>query len=216
MSKPPTDPKIYHITLASNLPHIIENGCLWSDAKRIELELDTNLIGMSRIKKRRLEDIKVSCVSGTTVGQFVPFYYCPRSIMLYILHRGNHEDITYSGGQQPIVHLQADLKATLKWAEENGVAWALCPSNAGAYYAEFYNKRKNFDKIDWAAVGNRDFRDRGVKEGKQAEFLLYESFPWSLVEHVGVFDKNIGKEVVKVIKACEHRPSIRVENGWYF
>jgi len=45
----------------------------------------------------------------TTVGQYVPFYFCPRSVMLYVLHRGNHPSLEYRGGQTPLVHLEADL-----------------------------------------------------------------------------------------------------------
>jgi len=52
----------------------------------------------------------VKCHPGTKVGQYVPFYFCPRSIMLYILHRGNHPDLDYREGQGPILHLQADSR----------------------------------------------------------------------------------------------------------
>ena len=105
-------PKIYHLTHVRNLPGIIHAGALWSDAKRIELAIDCEVVGMSSIKERRL-NLPVKCHPRTTVGQYVPFYFCARSIMLYILHMGNHPDLTYHGGQRPIVHLVADLRATV-------------------------------------------------------------------------------------------------------
>ncbi len=98
----PTQPKIYHITHVQNLSQLARSGWLWSDAKRIELGLDCHVVGMSAIKQRRLEKIEVQCHPGTKVGQYAPFYFCPRSIMLYILHRGNHPDIEYTGGQPPV------------------------------------------------------------------------------------------------------------------
>lgn len=131
-------PKIYHITHVENLPQIIDAEWIWSDAKRIELGLETNLVGMSKIKMRRLEEIDVACHPGTKAGDYVPFYYCPRSIMLYILHHGNHPDIDFSEGQQPMIHLQADLRDCLDWAKANNAKWALTTSNAGAFYTEFY------------------------------------------------------------------------------
>ncbi len=109
----PARPKIFHITHASNLQRIIEEGALWSDAQRITQKLETKIVGMSTIKQRRLEELVVSCHSGTKVGEYVPFYFCPRSIMLYILHQGNHPDLDYSEGQEPIIHLQADLHDTI-------------------------------------------------------------------------------------------------------
>ena len=38
MSVPP-QPKMYHITHVHNLPIMLEAGRIWSDAKRLELEL---------------------------------------------------------------------------------------------------------------------------------------------------------------------------------
>ncbi len=105
MNMVPPNPKVYHITHIDNLPKIVEAGCMLADQKRIELGIDTNLVGMSAIKKRRLEVIEVSCHPGSKVGHYVPFYYCPRSVMLYILHRSNHADLDYRDGQDPIVHL---------------------------------------------------------------------------------------------------------------
>ena len=134
MSVPPAKPKIYHITHVKNLPGVIQASGVWSDAKRIELGLATNPIGMSRIKQRRLSEIEVSCHPATMVGQYVPFFYCPRSIMLYILYRGNHDDIDYREGQVQIVHLVADLDASLQWAAAHDVPWALSPTNASARY----------------------------------------------------------------------------------
>jgi len=216
MSVPPDKVKICHITHVNNLPGIIQAGGLWSDAKRIELGLGANLIGMSRIKQRRLTEIDVSCYPGTKVGQYVPFFYCPRSIMLYILHRGNHDDIEYREGQGPIVHLVADFDASIQWAAEQRIPWALSPTNASARYTSFYNRRDDLHLIDWHAVFNRDFRDPAVKEAKQAEFLMFNWFPWHLVERIGVFDQNIQKVATHHIGSGTHQPPVRVENGWYF
>jgi len=47
------------------------------------------------------------------VGDYVPFYFCPRSIMLFIIHQANHPELDYRGGQVPIVHLQADLHTSV-------------------------------------------------------------------------------------------------------
>jgi len=66
------------------------------------------------------------------VGQYVPFYFCPRSVMLYILHMGNNPGLTYHGGQSPIVHLQADLGTVLDWVETEDRRWAFSKGNAGA------------------------------------------------------------------------------------
>src|SRR5262245_43359662 len=109
---PPACPCIYHITHVDNLPSIIAEGGLHSDATMIARAGPVNAIGMSNIKARRLA-LPVACHPTDKVGEYVPFYFCPRSIMLFVIHRANHPDLSFRGGQQPIVHLEADLNAVV-------------------------------------------------------------------------------------------------------
>ena len=120
MSSAPAQPKIYHVTHGRNLARIMTEGCLWSDAEIISRGGPEDAIGMSKIKRRRLEELPVACHPGTRVGQFVPFYFCPRSVMLHILHKANHPELAYREGQRPIVHLAADLHEVVTWANGSG------------------------------------------------------------------------------------------------
>ncbi len=208
--------KIYHITHINNLDNILSDQVIWSDAKRIEMGMDCEIVGMSKIKQRRFEEIEVTCHSGTKVGQYVPFYFCPRSVMLYILHMGNHPDIDYRGGQQPILHLQADLQDSIDWANRNNIRWAYSDINAGTYCAQFYNDPEQIDDIiDWSAVNATDWRDAKIQEYKQAEFLTYESFPWDLIEKIGVYNSNIKAQVMEKIKNVS-TPKVCVKQDWYY
>lgn len=94
----PVRPKIYHIVHVDRLSSIIADGLLWSDAALEALKRPGTVIGMSAIKARRLKELQLSSHPGLFVGPCVPFYFCPRSIMLYLIHRANHEDLSYRGG----------------------------------------------------------------------------------------------------------------------
>lgn len=83
MSPVPAQPKIYHITHVDNLPAIVRDRVLLSDAIIAARGGPNVTIGMSEIKRRRIEEITVSCHSDTKVGDYVPFYFCPRSVMLF-------------------------------------------------------------------------------------------------------------------------------------
>ena len=190
MTQPPAQPKLYHITHVDNLAPIVGEGALVSDAAMFEQAGPATAIGMASIKTRRLA-LPVGCHSTHYVGDFVPFFFCPRSIMLYVIHCANNPELEYRGGQGPIVHLEADLHNVIAWAEQNGVCWAFSDRNAGAYYASFYRHLEDLGQVDWEAVGERDFRSPSVKEGKQAEFLVHRRFPWDLIERVGVADGNM-------------------------
>jgi hypothetical protein len=212
----PDRPKIYHITHIDNLPAVLKRGCLWSEARCLQENQQCTVVGMSQIKRRRLQEIEVSCHSGTTVGQYVPFYFCPRSIMLYILYKGNHPDLDYHGGQQPILHLQADLRSAVEWADKIRRSWAFSDGNAGARYTRFYNNLSELDVVDWGAVAAVDWQNSLVKEGKQAEFLMLDSFPWQLVEAIGVIDQRTLTDVSRMIQGAEHKPLVSVQRDWYY
>ncbi len=154
MQPPPAQPKIYHITHIKNLPSILAAGRLYSDAKMIEKGGPSAMVGLNRIKQRRLE-LPVTCHPTAHVGEFVPFYFCPRSVMLYKIHMGNDPELQNHGGQDSIIHLEADLYTVIKKADEKSRPWAFSLTNAGARYTEFRNDFEQLDELDWSAISAR-------------------------------------------------------------
>jgi len=215
LSPPPTDPKIYHITHVDNLPSIVSVGAVLCDRTMINRRGPSPGIGISGIKNLRLS-LPVTCHAGDFVGDYVPFYFCPRSIMLFVIHCGNHPELQYRGGQEQIVHLEADLQAVLAWVRKSGRRWAFSLSNAGARYATFRKSVALFKEIDWEAVVATDFRSTAVKEGKQAEFLVHESFPWAMVERIGVKSARIKVQAEAAIGRAGQRPPVEIREDWYF
>src|ERR1044071_8723338 len=106
----PAQPKIYHIVHVDRLPSIVADGHLWCDAEILRRATPGTTVGMQSIKQRRLQATLTSH-PDLCVGDCVPFYFCPRSIMLYVIYQANHPELTYRGGQEPIVHMEADLDA---------------------------------------------------------------------------------------------------------
>jgi hypothetical protein len=215
VTTPPQRPLIYHITHVDNLPSILTDGGLLSDRLMVDRGGPKATIGMGSIKQRRLT-LPVKCHPGDYVGDYVPFYFCPRSVMLYVIHMANHLELRYKGGQRPIVHLVADFHEVTAWADRDGRRWAFSLGNAGAGYAEFRTRREELDQLDWERVCSPDFRSPDVKEAKQCEFLIRDSFPWELVSRIGVRDMQIQERVEEVIAHVSHRPSVRVQPAWYY
>lgn len=189
----PADPKIYHIVHVDKLSSVLADGRLWCDAEVVRRALPGTKIGMNSIKERRLNELTLTSHSDLKVGDCVPFYFCPRSIMLYLIYHANHPDLDYRGGQGPIVHLEADMKHTIACAKEQGQRWAFTLSNAGAYYFEDRCDLAHLDEVDWGAVEAKDWRQ--CKEGKQAEFLIERQFPWELVSRIGVLSRQVADHV---------------------
>ena len=210
---PPVEPKIYHIVHVDRLASIVADGALWSDAEVQHRAPPGTIIGMSDIKRRRLTKT-LDSHPDLCVGDCVPFYFCPRSVMLYVIAMANHSELAYRGGQGPIVHLEADLHETVAWADRHERRWAFTSTNAAASYAEDYCDLEQLDEVDWNAVEARDWRQ--CRGRKQAEFLIERSFPWTLVRRVGVRSVSIHGQATEAMRAADHRPDVELRREWYY
>ncbi|WP_198368518.1 type II toxin-antitoxin system toxin DNA ADP-ribosyl transferase DarT [Roseomonas rosulenta] len=211
----PDHPKIYHILHVDKLAPVLAEGRLYSDAEVRRRALGGTTVGMQKLKEERLA-LPVTCHPGTMVGDYVPFYFCARSVMLYLLHRGNHENLAYRGGQDPIVTLEADLRTVVTRADARGRRWAFSLGNASARYQEFRADLGQLHEIRWDHVAARQWSASDVKEGKQAEFLVHKSFPWSLVQQIGVNSVATRNQVVRLLDGAAHRPPVHVKRDWYY
>ena len=211
----PSEPKIYHIVHVDRLSSIISDGYLWCDTVMDTRQGTTGTtIGISDIKRRRRR-LTLSSHPELHIGDCVPFYFCPRSVMLYVISMANHRELSYRGGQGSIIHLEADLRQTVARADSNGCRWAFTTSNAASSYFDDFSDLDNLDKLDWDAIqANQWSGDR--KERKQAEFLVEFSFPWNLISRIGVHSREVGNRVSEAMRASDHRPPVEIRRGWYY
>lgn len=215
MSTPPQNPKAYHITHIDNLAGISSTGYLVSDATRITNNIASTNIGLTDIKQRRLS-IEVPCNPRTYVGEYVPFNFCYRSVMLFMIYKANYGQLAYRGGQEPVVHLQFDVNALVDWTSRQRILWAFSNVNAATSYADFYRTYTDLNKINWTSVDARDFKNPLVKDQKQAEFLVYEYVPWSFVERIGVISNRWVSQVETILSGVTYVPQITAQPHWYY
>jgi hypothetical protein len=205
----PPNPSIYHITHVANLRSIVEHGCLWSDAQRIARGLQTTNIGYSHIKQRRLNR-PVTVGFGGMLGDYVPFNFCPRSVMLFVVARG-HRD--YPGGDADIVHLMSSVNTAIAIRKP----WAFTDLHADLGYAMYFNSVDSLGEVDWTVMPLTQWGGPGsddVKARRQAEFLVHDSFPWSAIESIGVKSAAVAARVRALLGSG--RPPILVRRSWYY
>lgn len=207
----PPQPKIYHIVHIDRLPSIIKDGYLWCDAIMRNRNGTGTTIGMNKIKQSRLK-LPLPSYPDLNVGDCVPFYFCPRSVMLHSIHVGNR-DLEYRGGQELVVHLEADLRETVARAKSMR-RWVFTSSNAASRYFEDYTDLSQLSNLDWNAISAKYWSN--CRERKQAEFLVEESFPWNLVRRVGVFSRSIQIRTMQAMRGTTHQPSVEIRRDWYY
>ncbi|MBD8890842.1 type II toxin-antitoxin system toxin DNA ADP-ribosyl transferase DarT [Roseibium litorale] len=215
MTPPPVAPKIYHIVNVDRLPSIIASGKLFCDSTIVNMNAAGTTIGMRTIKQRRFE-LPVKCYSNAVVADFVPFYFCPRSVMLYVIHCANSPELAYKGGQGPIIHLEADLYKVVSWANGARQSWAFSGSNAGAAYSSFWNDVAQLNQLNWPHIETNQWAQADVKEAKQAEFLMYKFFPWHLVDRIATQNLATYNQVQNNLIPAAHKPQVGLIPAWYY
>jgi hypothetical protein len=167
--------------------------------------VNTN-IGHTHIKQRRLTR-SVDAGSGGTLGDYVPFNFCPRSVMLFAVHKG-HRD--YTGGQEDIVH----LVSTVRGAISLGRAWAFTDRHAELGHALHFDDLAKLSEVRWDAMAERYWNT--VKEERQAEFLVHEFFAWTAVLEVGVMTPEAAQRVQAMLASAPHQPPVTPHRDWYY
>jgi hypothetical protein len=206
MARDPARTLIYHITDIEFLPSILKDGGLHSDA--VMAQREQKLIGYSEIKKRRLNEIHVPCCGYHYVGDFVPFYFCPRSPMLFSINKGNTGQPP--GCQKSILHLVSTIADGLATEKP----WAISSGNAGAYHTTFAAEIEALDALDWEAI--RATQWQGKQHQKMAEFLVRDFFPWTSIKHIGCFNSAVATKVAELLNQQKHRPPVEVKSSWYY
>ncbi len=200
------DPFIYHITHVDNLASIVVEGGLWCDAQRIGRGLACTNIGIRRIKNRRLSRT-VPTSSGGCLGDYVPFNFCPRSVMLYVVDKG-HDD--FGGGQTEIVHLVSRVSTAVGL----GRGWAFTDRHAELAHALYFDDLASLAQVPWHVMDETYWSK--VREERQAEFLVHDFFPWTAVLGIGVHTPATEAKVQQILQGASHSPAVAVMRKWYY
>jgi hypothetical protein len=207
MKRDPAQTYIYHITDVTHLPGILAEGGLLSDARMAHRNPGL-VIGYDHIKLRRLQELRVDCCENRFVGEFVPFYFCPRSPMLYTVNIGKTG--LQPGCQKTIVHLVGTVQDGINLGRD----WAISSGNAGAYHTSFRGEVEALDGLDWEAISARQWQGRTHQ--KSAEFLLGDFFPWTGIWGIGCQNSTVAEEVRSMLKQAAHQPKVAVKPDWYY
>jgi hypothetical protein len=149
------------------------------------------------------------------VGDYVPFYFAPRSPMLYVINKGSVPG--YAGGQSEVVHLVSSAEQV----EAEGRDWVFTDGHADMPpLTSFYDNLGDLAKIDWGIMKSKYWHDTDDhpdrERRRQAEFLIHDSCPWELVTEIGVQNQQIAENVLKILENVIHKPEIKIETGWYY
>jgi hypothetical protein len=201
---------IYHFTHLGNLARIVDDGevrCHMAAAAVVHIA-DPSI-------KRRRATIRVPCGPGGVVGDYVPFYFAPRSPMLFRIHRGGVEG--YEDGQRPLVYLCSTTERILI----AGLRCVFSDGNAATRITRFYDDPDLLGRVvDWPLMQARYWsnteEDGDRVRRRQAEFLVHRSVPLELIDSLAVIDDAVRSRVEALLPRERRTLLVHVRPDWYF
>jgi len=210
---PPLPTPIYHITPIENLRMILEVGEL-----RAKRALDQEDTGYTNIAHQTIQDRRahtpVPCGPRGVLHDYVPFYFGPRSPMLFTISRGNVEGFT--GGQQSIVH----LVSTIQVVQAAGLGFVFTDGHGIMAITGFYDDPAQLDEVDWPLMNAHYWADTDDdldrKRRRQAEFLVHQRFPVPLIQGIGVINQHKKTEAEALLAEFGLTIPVAAKPGWYY
>jgi hypothetical protein len=204
---------IYHITHIENLPTILAQAGLWCDRESARLGLTKIGIAHAHIKERRAKRV-VPTGPGGTLADYVPFYFAPRSPMLFAIDR--NQVAGYQGGQSAVVH----LVSTAESVQASGRAFVFSDGHADMAISTYFSDLADLTRLDWKIMKETYWNDTPSdgdrKRRRQAEFLMHEFFPWNLIGELGVMNEGMADRVNSLLAGTANVPVVSVRRGWYY
>lgn len=205
--------KIYHITDKRNLPQICNYKGLYSKNKARTLNIDSINIAYEGIQDRRTETM-VPIKPGGCLHDYVPFYFAPRSPMLYAIKTGFIGG--YEGGQRDIVYLVCAIESIV----EKKSLFVFTDGHAIMRLSEFFSDIRSFNFIDWKVMKDSYWadtpKDPDRKRRRQAEFLVRDFLPFGLVDEIGVMNESVQNEVKDIVFKNGYDKIVNIKNDWYY
>lgn len=203
---------VFHFTHRDNLALILRAGGLHCDARMAAQGGHAN-VGDLNIKQRRARRAVPVAALGV-VADYVPFYYAPRSPMLYSISCNNVPDCPHP--QSELAYLVTSTDALFE-----GHTCCFTDRNAVLAHARFSDQQTQLATlIDWPLMAARIWRDTpedlSRKERRMAEFLVHQFVPWSQVSGVAVYDAQNMRYVQNVLAGQPYAPPVSIQRDWYF
>ena len=205
---------VYHITHISNLPSIVQGGGLKSVNRLRRESTGYRDIAYESIQERRARTM-VPCAAGGVLHDYVPFYFGPRSPMLFTLSQGNVQQ--YQGKQWEIITLVSTAEAIAASAR----AFVFTDGHPVLAFSEFYDDLAQVPKvIDFQLMKSKYWFDTKEEPDRmrrrQAEFLVHDMMPWELIIGAGVQTTEAQAAVAKILPEMAAADRVRLRPQWYY
>jgi hypothetical protein len=173
-----------------------------------------NEIGNLDVKdRRRVRQVPVPPFGVT--ADYVPFYFAPRSPMMYAIHMGKVAQ--YSGGTDPLLY----LVTTPRDVAAAGGAYVITDGNCASAITEFSADLTDLEElVDWSIMKEKYWRntdeDGDRRRRRMAEFLVQWQLPSSAIRLIATRSAARLLEVDEIVEASGLEIPTACRPDWYY
>lgn len=201
--------RIYHI---QNLPHLLEVGLC---TKHHPLANP----GFVAIGNREIIDVRdttpVKIDGYGQIGEYVPFYFTPRSVMLYNIVTGYRAPVVPRVPRNQIIVVRSTIDQLIE-----ADRYFFTDGQANDASTDHYTELKDLDQVDWTIIHDSNFSksdgDFDRPRRYQAEFLVHNHVPITAVESIVVYNEDAQKDVIRLAEEQEVDIKVRITKEYFF
>lgn len=154
------------------------------------------------------------------MGDYVPFYFAPRSPMMYRIACDRRDAVRgrYQGGTRPLVYLVSSVSRVL----DHGLPWVASDGNCASTVTTYTNNETDLDgHVDWdlmdAMMWKATEQDADRPRRRMAELLVHHRFPLDVALGLAVSDEATALRVRQEIDASGRGVRfVEVRPRWYY
>lgn len=207
----PEAARIFRITHVQNVPWILDHGLDCQSSDRV----DPNFvpIGMPDLIAKRVTRT-VPLAPSSSLGDYVPFYFTPWSIMMFNIKTGYNNVI-----ERPNAEI-AILVSSLPKLHELGVPFLFTNGHAYMEESDYFDDLAHLDRLDWDLLQRRDFKKDPEDPGKlgryQAEALVYRHLPIEALLGIACYDSETQVSLEAEVRQRGLSTPVKAIPEWYF
>lgn len=149
------------------------------------------------------------------IGEYIPFYFTPKSIMLFNIITGYWHPLVQKRNQSEILIIRcliADLALLPQWFFTDG--------QGNDFSSNHYNDLDNLELVDWKSIQNGEFSksdgDFDRPRRYQAEFLVHKQVPLKSVESLNVYNDQAENFVNNYLHLNNINLAVNIQPHYFF
>ncbi len=208
--------KIFHITHIDNLENILKSSGIYA---KNHLPCNVKSIANEDVQEKRTA-VLIPNLLKHNLHDYVPFYFAPRSPMLYVNSIGG---ILNAEPQAEIIYIVTYVQKIT-----GHLPFIFSDRHPVVKIAQWYTDLCDLHKIKWDRFfqnplmgeyakywkGTAEWPDRS--EIRQAEFLVYKKLPWEFVRGLATMNTVVKDQVEAILKKFNLETTVIVKPEWYY